>query len=73
MAIARRLKWYLDAHEVQYEVVSHPHTSNSLDTAHSAHVPADRLAKSVLLEDELGYAMAILPAGSRIALRELQD
>ena len=73
MAIAARLKWYLDAHGVEYEVIPHAHTSSSLDTARQAHVPPEGFAKPVLLEDELGYVMAILPASHRIDLRSLED
>ena len=73
MAIAPRLKWYLDAHGVEYEVIPHARTRSSLDTARQAHVPPERLAKSVLLEDELGYVMAIVPASHRIDLRSLED
>ena len=73
MAIAPRLKWYLDAHGVEYELIPHAPTSSSLETARQAHLPADRLAKPVLLEDELGYVMAILPASHRIDLRRLGE
>ena len=71
MAIARRLRWYLDAKAVSYEVVPHPHSSSSLETARQVHVSADRLAKPVLLEDERGYVMAIVPASHRIDLERL--
>jgi Ala-tRNA(Pro) deacylase len=73
MAIAPRLKWYLDARQVDYELVPHAHTSSSLETARQAHVPPERLAKPVLLEDELGYVMAIVPASHRIDLRRLGE
>jgi len=73
MAIARRLQWYLDAKGVRYDVVPHPHSSSSLETARQAHVPADSLAKAVLLEDERGYVMAIVPASHRIDLGRLNQ
>jgi Ala-tRNA(Pro) deacylase len=73
MAIARRLQWYLDAKGVRYDVLPHPHSSSSLETARQAHVPADNLAKAVLLEDERGYVMAIVPASHRIDLARLNQ
>src|SRR5262245_64380807 len=73
MAIARRLQWYLDAKGVRYDVLPHPHSSSSLETAREAHVPAERLAKPVLLEDERGYVMAIVPASHRIDLERLNQ
>lgn len=73
MAIARRLQWYLDAKGVRYDVLPHPHSSSSLETARQAHVPAESLAKAVLLEDERGYVMAIVPASHRIDLTRLNQ
>lgn len=73
MAIARRLRWYLDTKGVAYDVMPHPHSSSSLETARQAHVPAECLAKAVLLEDERGYVMAIVPASRRIDLAHLNQ
>jgi len=73
MTISARLKWYLDSHGVKYELVPHSHTGTSLGAAQAAHVPGERLAKSVLLEDERGYLMAVLPASRRISLRDLEE
>jgi Ala-tRNA(Pro) deacylase len=73
MPIAKRLQWYLDAKGVQYDVLPHPHSSTSLETARQAHVPANCLAKPVLLEDERGYVMAIVPASHRIDLERLNQ
>jgi len=71
MAIAPRLRWYLDARGVEYEVIPHPHSMSSAETANAAHVPSDAVAKPVLLEDELGYVMAIVPASRRVDLHSL--
>lgn len=73
MAIAPRLRWYLEAHRIDYQVIPHPHSGCSTETARSAAVPLDVLAKPVLLEDELGYVMAIVPASCRVDVRSLSD
>jgi Ala-tRNA(Pro) deacylase len=73
MAIAPRLRWYLEAHGVEYELIPHPHSATSAETARSASVPLESLAKPVLLEDELGYVMAIVPASRRVDVRSLSD
>jgi Ala-tRNA(Pro) deacylase len=73
MPISARLKWYLDSHGVKYDLIPHIHTGTSLGAAQAAHVPGERLAKSVLLEDERGYVMAVLPASRRISLRDLEE
>ena len=71
MAMATRVKWFLDRHGVEYEVLPHPHTETSGEAAAVAHVPQERVAKTVLLEDERGYVMAVLPASERIELSKL--
>jgi Ala-tRNA(Pro) deacylase len=72
MTIATRLKWYLDSHGVDYEVVHHARSNSSLESARAAHVPGGRLAKCVLLEDTRGYVLAVLPASCRIEMKELR-
>ena len=71
MSIATRVVNYLIEQDADYEVVGHPHSASSLETAELAHVPGDRLAKSVLLEDAAGYVLATLPASYRVDLGEL--
>jgi Ala-tRNA(Pro) deacylase len=73
MAIAARLRWYLEANGVDYEIVAHPHTASSHETAMAAHVPEGQLAKSVVLEDEQGYLLAVVPASRRVSIVELQE
>jgi Ala-tRNA(Pro) deacylase len=73
MTLSARLKWYLDSHGVGYRIVPPAHTTSSVESAKAAHVPRERLAKSVLLEDERGYVMVVLPASRRISLRDLDE
>lgn len=68
MAIAMTLAEYLQSHHSAFEVMTHAHTGCSLDTAATAHVPGDRLAKSVMLKDDLGYVMAVLPSTCHVAI-----
>ena len=71
MAIAMTVSNYLDEHGVDYDILSHPHTMTSGQSAEAAHVPGTRLAKSVVLEDENGYLMVVLPSNRQINLGEL--
>ncbi len=71
MSVAITLQHYLDGMGVEYEVVAHPYADNGMDTAARAHIPPDKLAKSIMLEDEGGYLMAVCPASRRIKLGEL--
>ena len=72
MTIARTLERYLDAKHVEYYVIAHPPTHSSMETVETCHIPGDRLAKGVLLRDEVGYALAVLPASHHIRLSELR-
>ena len=73
MAIAERLRWYLDTQGVRYEIHPHPHTNTSAETARAAGIPGAALAKPVLLEDERGYVVAIVPASHRLDLERLSE
>ena len=68
MAIASTLAEYLGKSGTIYSVMRHPHSSSSLNTAEAAHVSGKRLAKPVVLKDQQGYVMAIIPATSKARL-----
>jgi len=71
MAIAHRVEDYMMQYGVQYDVVTHSHSRSSMETAELAQVPGDRLAKSVVLEDEDGFLMAVLPSTQHVRLGRL--
>lgn len=68
MAIAPRLQEYMEEHDLRYDVLSHPHSHNSIQTARYARVPANSFAKCVVLEDDNGYLMAVLPSNQHVQL-----
>jgi Ala-tRNA(Pro) deacylase len=71
MAVAMTLQKYMEDQGVPYEVVSHPRAMRMATAAEAAHVPDDRVAKTVVLEDEGGYLLAIVPASHHIQLGEV--
>jgi Ala-tRNA(Pro) deacylase len=71
MSIASTVSNYLAEHDVDYDVLMHPHTATSSESAEASHVPGTRLAKSVILEDDQGYLMVVLPANRQVDLGEL--
>jgi len=71
MSIANRVEDYLLEQDAEFEVINHPYSSTSRESAQLAHVPGDRIAKSVVLEDDRGYLLAVLPASCRVDLGEL--
>jgi Ala-tRNA(Pro) deacylase len=71
MSIANTLLQYLAEHGVAYDILPHRHASTSINSAQSAHIPAEQLAKSVILEDETGYIMAVVPASRHVKIGRL--
>ncbi|MBN9236649.1 MULTISPECIES: aminoacyl-tRNA deacylase [Phyllobacteriaceae] len=72
MTIATKLKDYIVGKGIHYDTVTHHRTATSSQTAQAAHVPGRRLAKSVLVHHETGYALAVVPSNHRIELNTLQ-
>jgi Ala-tRNA(Pro) deacylase len=68
MAIALTLQEYLDDNHVPYDVMVHKRTGCSYDTVRATHVPADRVAKAVVLTREGGYVVAVVPAAAQVRL-----
>jgi Ala-tRNA(Pro) deacylase len=66
MSMPSRLSNYLQRSGIHYEVMSHFHSHSSAETARAAHVAPHLLAKSVVLEDEAGCLMAVVPADARV-------
>lgn len=65
------LQDFLAEQQVAYDVIAHPHTGSSMETAEAAHVPGDRVAKGVLLEDDRGYLLAVVPSTHHIEVGTL--
>ena len=71
MAMAMSLKAFFESHPLHYSVVHHDFTESSQRTAAAAHQSGRKVAKSVLLKDDQGYLLAVLPATHRLHLGEL--
>ena len=67
MSLATRVRWFLDHNHIDYEIIHHAPAKTSLEAGLRSHLPPGRVAKSVLLEDERGYLLAILPAGCHLS------
>ena len=71
MSIPSHLSSYLDQRGARYEICPHEHSRTSAETARSAHVLPHQLAKSVVLEDEAGCLMAVIPADKTVMVGAL--
>ncbi|WP_455234185.1 aminoacyl-tRNA deacylase [Thiogranum longum] len=72
MAIAETVHRFLVQHAVDYDLVPHPHTGSSHETAEAAHVREDHIAKAVIVKDESGYAMVVVPASNWVEIEHLR-
>jgi len=73
MYLSHTVTAFMDKHDVDYETVSHRHTMTTRQTAFSAHVPPDQLAKAVLFCDADDYVLAIVPASSHVDAKALSS
>ena len=72
MAIADTVQRYLEQYSVDYNLVPHPHTGSSHETAEAAHVSEDHIAKAVIVKDPAGYAMVVVPASNWVEVEHLR-
>lgn len=68
MSIATAVKSYLEERAIDYSLVPHPHTLSSMDTAASAHVPGDQLAKAVIVAADGTHLMVVVPSDYHVHL-----
>lgn len=74
MAIAITLKSFFEQHDTDYDSIPHRTTTNALDSSRASHLPAGKVSKAVVLENDRGeYLMASLPANTRLSLNEVYN
>ena len=73
MTLAPRLRHYLEAQHVDYEILEHRPTMSAMQTAQTSHIPPGRLAKAVLLDTKDDYLLAVSPSDRRLDLSELRE
>ena len=71
MSIPSRLSSYLQQRGTRYEIHAHEHSHSSSETARAAQVLPHQLAKSVIVEDDSGFVMAVVPADKTVMLGHL--
>ena len=73
MTVAAAVINTLTESQTEYEVVPHPKTYSSIETANAAHVADDHIAKGVLLKDNTGYLLAVIPASQWVDLDRTKE
>jgi Ala-tRNA(Pro) deacylase len=72
MAMMERLKQFLDASQVRYQVHTHARANTATAVAAADRVPLSEMAKVVLLRAGHHYLMAVLPASRRLDLPQMR-
>jgi len=72
MAIADTVKNFLAEKSVNYDLVAHPHTGSSHETAEVSHVSEDHIAKAVIVKDASGYTMVVVPASFYVEMKHVR-
>ncbi len=73
MTMSLTLEEYLNQHNASYDLIPHPHTGSSMETAEEAHVPGMRLAKAVVIRDDDRYLMVVVPSAEHVDMTVLRQ
>lgn len=70
---ARRVREFLDGHNVKYVTMTHSKAYTAQEIAATAHIPGKELAKTVMVMIDDRMAMTVLPASTRLDLEHLKS
>ncbi len=70
---AKKLKEFLDSHNIKYVTISHSPSYSAQEIAASAHIPGKELAKTVMVKINGKMAMAVLPASYKVEFDLLKE
>lgn len=62
----RKLKEFLDSHNIKFVTISHSQAFTAQQIAAIAHIPGKELAKTVMVKIDGKMAMAVLPASYKV-------
>src|SRR3989338_10397565 len=68
----KKLKDFLDQHQIKYLSLSHSPAFTSQEIAAAAHVSGKQLAKTVIIKTDGQFAMVVLPAKDQVNFAKLK-
>jgi len=72
MSMSPTLATFIESKHIPVHLLHHKPTETSFDSATTCHLAMKSMVKGVVLEDELGFMMAALPADSRLDLDQVR-
>jgi Ala-tRNA(Pro) deacylase len=72
MSVSRKLEEYLDMAGVPYEHHVHPTTFTATQTAACMHIPAEEMAKTVIVKADGRLLLAVMAADQKLDVPHLQ-
>ncbi len=73
MTMAPSIETHLGRSGIDFNLVPHPHSSSSLQTARLAHVTAKHVAKAVMTHDGETYRLCLIPSTHKLVLSWLNE
>lgn len=69
----KKLKDFLDSHNIKYISISHSPAFTSQEIAAAAHISGKQLAKTVIVKIDGHFAMVVMPANDQINFTKLRE
>jgi Ala-tRNA(Pro) deacylase len=68
MSLSSAIERYLNHQHVPFDLLEHPHSRSSLESARVAHITPAQLAKAVVVRNRQQTLMCVLPASNQLLL-----
>lgn len=73
MSISATVRNVLERSGTSYELVPHERTFTSMETAEAAHIPGEKLAKSVVVAGDGGHVIVVIPSTHEVRFEALGE
>jgi len=72
MPLSERLRSFLDSHQAEFTLTTHPKAFTAREVAAAERLPAREVAKTVVVFADGAYCMIVVPASRLVDLHELR-
>lgn len=73
MAIAQSVTGLLESSGIAYEILEHPQAFSAQDVAATVHVTGKEVAKTIVVNADGKFVMAVIPAPHKLILKSLKE